>query len=102
MKFLEILTTVQPLLWLLVGMFLPWFNKQLNKLLHSQQYQLATKVYQSIDSQFLEEIGGKVRFLELIQESIKAVSDRELTYQEIKTLTKLVIRDFKLNKALGK
>lgn len=102
METLEILNTIQPLLWLLVGVFLPWLNQQLDKLLHSKQYQLATKVYQSIDPQFLDEVGGKIRFLELIQESIKAVSDRELTYSEIKTLTKLIIRDFKLDKALGK
>lgn len=102
MKTLEILTTIQPLLWLLVGIFLPWLNQRLDKLLHSEQYKLAKSVYQSIDPQFLNELGGKVRFLELIQESIKAVSDRELTYSEIKTLTKLIIRDFKLDKALGK
>ncbi|MDJ0689233.1 MAG: hypothetical protein QNJ41_12055 [Xenococcaceae cyanobacterium MO_188.B32] len=101
-KFIEILVDFQPFIWLLIGAVLPFLEKQIEKLARSKEYQLAYKVYQSIDPEFLDKLGGKYRFVELIQESIKAASDRELSYAEIQNLTKLVIRDFRLGAALGK
>lgn len=97
-----LLNFIEPLLFLALGLSLPYLDKQLDRLANSEKYQLAKKVYDSLDSELLEKFGGKIRYFELIQETIKAVSDRDLNYQEINKISKLVIRDFKLDKALGK
>ncbi len=98
----EILVDFQAILWMVAGAILVILEKPLERLLKSAQYKLAKKVYAALDPKLLEQIGGQVRFVELIQESIEALSDRELTYQEVQILTKLIIRDFRLDKALGK
>ena len=98
----EILVDFQAILWMVAGAILVILEKPLERLLKSARYKLAKKVYAALDPELLDKIGGQVRFVELIQESIEALSDRELTYQEVQILTKLIIRDFRLDKALGK
>ncbi len=96
------LEIIEPLFFLLLGLGLPYLNKQLDLLLNSEKYKTAKKVYDSLDTEMLEKFGGKFRYFELIKETVKAVSDRQLSYEEINRISKLVIRDFTLDKALGK
>lgn len=99
-RIIDIFTTYEPFIWLAIGVALPYVEKQLERLAKSEQYQLAREAYNAIDPAFLEKMGGKYKFLQLIKEAIKAASDRELTHAEIKSLSKLVIANFQLEKAL--
>lgn len=101
-KLIEILTDYQPIFLLILGAFIPYIEKKLERLARSKQYKIASEVYQAIDPKFIDKLGGRFEFVNLIQEAIKATSDKKLTTKEIDSLTRLVIKNFQLNKAIGK
>lgn len=85
-----------------LGLFTPYLQNRLDRILNSDKYKFIAKVYDRIDPELLTLIKGQVPFVELIEESIESISDKELTMGEVQKLTQLVIRDFNMVKALRK